>query len=93
MGIISLKANQELTHLYPRKWPSQVEIELANGKRYKGYCEYPKGDPENPFSEKELIDKFNKLCENIITKDEINKIIDLVLALEEVDDVTEIFQG
>lgn len=93
MGIISLKANQELTHLYPRKWPSQVEIELANGKRYKGYCEYPKGDPENPFSEKELIDKFNKLCENIITKDEINKIIDLVLALEKVSDVTEIFQG
>ncbi len=93
MDIISFQANPELTLLYPHKWPSRVEIKLANGKRYKGYCEYPKGDPENPFSEKELIDKFNKLCENIITKDVINKIIDLVLALEEVDDVTEIFQG
>ena len=93
MDIISFQANPELTRLYPHKWPSRVEIELANGKRYKGYCEYPKGDPENPFSEKELIDKFNKLCGNIITKDEINKIIDLVLALEKVDDVTEIFHG
>lgn len=93
MDIISFQANPELTLLYPHKWPSRVEIKLANGKRYKGYCEYPKGDPENPFSEKELIDKFNKLCENIITKDVINKIIDLVLALEEVDDVTEIFNG
>jgi 2-methylcitrate dehydratase PrpD len=93
MDIISFQANPELTRLYPHKWPSRVEIKLANGKRYKGYCEYPKGDPENPFSEKELIDKFNKLCGNIITKDEINKIIDLVLALEKVDDVTEIFHG
>ena len=93
MDIISFQANPELTRLYPHKWPSRVEIKLANGKRYKGYCEYPKGDPENPFSEKELIGKFNKLCGNIITKDEINKIIDLVLALEKVDDVTEIFHG
>ncbi|MBW2249959.1 MAG: MmgE/PrpD family protein [Deltaproteobacteria bacterium] len=93
MGSISLKTDPELTRVYPQKWPSRVEIKLENGERYNGYCEYPKGDPENPFSEKELIDKFNKLCENIITKDEINKIIDLVLALEEVDDVTEIFQG
>jgi len=71
MDIISFQANPELTRLYPHKWPSRVEIELANGKRYRGYCEYPKGDPENPFSEKELIDKFNKLCKNIIEKDEI----------------------
>ena len=93
MGSISLKTDPELTRLYPQKWPSRVEIKLENGERYNGYCEYPKGDPENPFSEMELIQKFKKLCGNIIEKDEINRITDLVLALEKVDDVTEIFQG
>jgi 2-methylcitrate dehydratase PrpD len=93
MGSISLKTDPELTRLYPQKWPSRVEIKLENGERYNGYCEYPKGDPENPFSEMELIQKFEKLCGNIIEKDEINRITDLVLALEKVDDVTEIFQG
>jgi len=93
MGIISLKSDPELTRLYPRKWPSRVEIELANGKRYKGYCEYPKGDPENPFSEEELIEKFNKLCGNIIVKDEKDRIVDLVLNLEKVNDVSNIFYG
>jgi 2-methylcitrate dehydratase PrpD len=93
MGIISLQVDPELTSLYPQKWPSRVDIEMANGKKYEGYSEYPKGDPENPFSEKELVDKFNKLCKDIITKDEINKIIDLVLDLEKVDDVTEIFHN
>lgn len=93
MGSISLKTDPELTRLYPQKWPSRVEIKLENGERYNGYCEYPKGDPENPFSEMELIQKFKKLCGNIIEKDEINRITDLVLALEKADDVTEIFQG
>ena len=93
MGIISLREDPELTRLYPQKWPSRVEIEVANGKRYSGYCEFPKGDPENPFSEKELIQKFNKLCGDMITKDEKDRIIDLVLDLENIDDVTNIFQG
>jgi 2-methylcitrate dehydratase PrpD len=93
MGIISLREDPELTRLYPHKWPSRVEIELANGKIYKGYCEYPKGDPENPLSEKELIEKFDKLCGDILTKDAKERIIGLVLNLEKVDDVTNIFQG
>jgi len=93
MGAISVKGDPELTRLYPQKWPTRVEIELTNGRRYSGYCEYPKGDPENPISEKELIEKFNKLCADIITKDEKDRIIDLALNLEKVDDVTNIFQG
>jgi len=93
MGIISLKEDPELTMLYPQKWPSRVEIELANGERYNGYCEYPKGEPGNPLSEKELIEKFYKLCGNIITKDEKERIIDLVLNIEKIDDVTNIFHG
>jgi len=93
MGTISVKVDPELTRLYPKKWPSRVEIELRNGKRHSGYCEYPKGDLENPISEKELIEKFNKLSGDSITKDERNRIIDLALNLEKVADVTSIFQG
>jgi len=92
MGTVSLKGDPALTRLYPRKWPSRVEIELRNGTRYEGYCEYPKGDPENPISERELIEKFNKLSGTML-KNERDKIVDLVLALEKVDDVTRIFQG
>jgi 2-methylcitrate dehydratase PrpD len=93
IGSMSLKADPELTRLYPQKWPSRVEIKLENGERYNGYCEYPKGDPENPFSEMELIEKFKKLCGNILTEDEKERIIDSVLNLEKMDDVTHIFHG
>jgi 2-methylcitrate dehydratase PrpD len=93
MTNISLKADPELTRLYPLKWPCRVEIKLKNGKQYEGYCEYPKGDPENPLSQKELIDKFNKLCGNTITNDKKNRIADLVLNLEREDNVNGIFHG
>jgi len=93
MDLISLKEDPKLTRQYPQKWTSRVEILTANGKTYKGYCEFAKGDPENPFSEKELIEKFNKLCGDIITKDEKDRIIDLVLNLENIDDVTNIFHN
>jgi 2-methylcitrate dehydratase PrpD len=92
MDLISLKEDPKLTRQYPQKWPSRVEILAANGKTYKGFCEFPKGDPENPFSEKELIEKFNKLCGEIITKHKKDRIIELVLKLEKIDDVTNIFQ-
>jgi 2-methylcitrate dehydratase PrpD len=93
MHIISLKADPELTRVYPQKWPARVEIALANGKIYRGYCEYPKGDPENPLSERELIEKFNKLCGDILPGDEKERIVDLALNLEKVADVTNIFNG
>jgi 2-methylcitrate dehydratase PrpD len=93
MERISLREDPELTRLYPQKWPSRVEIALATGERHEGYCEYPKGDPENPLSEQELIEKFKKLCGDIIPEDEKERIIGLVLNLEKLDDVTRIFQG
>ena len=93
MDLISLKEDPKLTRQYPQKWPSRVEILAANGKTYEGYCEFPKGDPENPLSEKELIQKFNNLCGDVITKNKKDRIIDLLLNLEKVDDVANIFQG
>jgi 2-methylcitrate dehydratase PrpD len=93
MGIISLKEDPKLTRQYPQKWPSRVQIEMSNGRKYNGYCEYPKGDPENPLSKGELIEKFNKLCGDIITKDEKNRMVDLLLNLEKIEDISNIFQG
>ena len=73
MRITSLREDPELTRFYLQKWPSRVEIELTNGKRYQGYCEYPKGNPENPLPEKEMIDKFIRVCGDSITKNEKEK--------------------
>ena len=93
MDIISIRADPKLTRLYPEKWPSRVEIELENGETHSAYCEYPKGDPENPLSETELIEKFEKLCANILPESEKRRIVDSVLNLEKIDDVAHMFHS
>jgi 2-methylcitrate dehydratase PrpD len=40
---------------------ARVAITLKGGRRLSGANEYPKGDPENPLSEQELIAKFKDL--------------------------------
>jgi len=90
MSVTSIKEDPELTRQYPDRWPSRVEIELPGGKRLKGYCDIPKGDPENPLSEHELIDKFHKLCGEIVTEDEKGRILEAIFHLEDVIDVTHI---
>jgi 2-methylcitrate dehydratase PrpD len=93
MGKISLKSDPELTKLYPDKWPARVKLVLTDGDTYRGFCEYPKGDPENPFSENELIQKFGKLCSNILTEAAQDRFIESALNLEKVKDVATLFQG
>ena len=92
VSLISIHEAPELSRLYPRKWPARVEIEISNGERYSGYCEYPKGDPENPLTERELIAKFKKLCGNTISVKKRDSIIDMALNLERIEDVSKIFQ-
>lgn len=77
----------DLERTYPKKWCATVEILTKNGKRYFTKIEYCKGDPENPLSWEELIEKFHDLTGRFMTKERRLKIVDQVRALEEVKDL------
>ncbi|MBW2148236.1 MAG: MmgE/PrpD family protein [Deltaproteobacteria bacterium] len=51
----------ELDREFPRKWPARVAISTHGGQRFETFVEYPKGDPENPLSWDEMIEKFHSL--------------------------------
>jgi 2-methylcitrate dehydratase PrpD len=69
-----------------------VTITLKDGRRLDGANEYPKGDPENPLSERELITKFKNLTEGAISSPQANTIIDRVMGLESMGDVNELLK-
>lgn len=58
---ISMKAEEELTALVPGKRVAIVEIRTLQGKLFTARVDLPKGEPENPVTEQELIDKFCSL--------------------------------
>lgn len=90
---VSVIEDENLTKESPAVRGAKVTIFLKNGKLCEATCLYPKGEPENPLTQKELQDKFRVLamygglkeedCEEVIKeigKDNfsINKILKIV---------------
>jgi 2-methylcitrate dehydratase PrpD len=91
MQKIELRSDPELTAMYPRKWPARVEILKPNGERLAGSVTYPKGDPENPLSEAEVVAKFKSLTRGLIADERADALCERALSLERLDDVSAFF--
>jgi 2-methylcitrate dehydratase PrpD len=92
MKKVTFSDDPDLTATYPRKWPARVTITLKDGRRLEGVNEYPKGDPENPLSERELIAKFKSLTEGTLPSPRADAIIERVMGLESMGDVNELLK-
>ena len=77
----------EIEKEFPKKWPALVTIITKTGKKYSTKIEYPKGDPENPFSWNELIAKFQNLVSPVYSETKQKQILDNVRSLEQAEDV------
>jgi 2-methylcitrate dehydratase PrpD len=93
MEKIEIHSDPDLSRKYPRLWPAKVEITTRRGETLKGSSDYPKGDPENPLTEDELIQKFKGLTDTILSESAAETIIERVMNLENVDNVTELLNG
>jgi len=76
----------DLDRTFPKQWGATAEILTKDGKRYFTKIEYPKGDPENPLSWEEMIEKFHDLSSRVLTRGRRSKIVDQVRRLEEIRD-------
>jgi 2-methylcitrate dehydratase PrpD len=88
MQKIQIQSDPELSAMYPRKWPARVEIVTCSGERLIGASEYPKGDPENPLSESEVVGKFKSLTRGLIADDWADALCQRALSLERSPDVS-----
>ena len=77
----------ELDRTFPKQWRATAEILTEDEKRYSTTVEYPKGDPENPLSWEEMIERFHELTGQIIKKDQRLKIVEAVERLDGIKDM------
>ena len=59
---VTLREDAEFTKQYPAKWNCRLVAETLSGKRHEVHVTYPKGHPENPFSDTEVEEKFMRLA-------------------------------
>lgn len=74
--------NPELDKEFPTKWPAEVKITTRTGQSFRKGTQYPKGDPENPLSRDEIIEKFFKLATAVFDENQCRMIVNRVLQLE-----------
>ena len=77
----------ELERTFPKQWRATAEILTEDDKRYSTTVEYPKGDPENPLSWEEMIERFHDLSGQIMKKEQRLKIIAEVQKLDGIKDM------
>jgi 2-methylcitrate dehydratase PrpD len=76
--------------LYPKAYPATLIAELNNGRTYQAHVDYPKGDPENPTTREEILNKFNFLTDKFLDEKRRKKIIQTVNRLEEISNIAEL---
>jgi 2-methylcitrate dehydratase PrpD len=87
MDKISCVKDPELEKEFPKKWPASVTLQTKDGKTYLTRIDFPKGDPENPLTWDELIDKFRNLIAPVFFDARQNEIIVRVRSLEKEKDL------
>ncbi|WP_142781796.1 MmgE/PrpD family protein [Agrobacterium sp. T29] len=61
MDHITVTTDDEIAALYPRLRQAKIRVELLDGRVLEHHQETRKGDPENPLSDGELVEKFMEL--------------------------------
>ena len=88
MEVTEVHVDKELDKMYPEAIPNRVSVTLRDGREESRLVIYPVGHPKNPPTEKMIIDKFIRLTEKIYSKRQLDSIIETVMKLEKLDDVS-----
>lgn len=87
---VNFVLDDEINKIYPREFPSIVEIVMETGQKYKVRVNMPKGSVENPMSWQEIQAKFKSLARDVVGEKKTAAIIELTDNLETIEDVADI---
>jgi len=58
---VEMVLDPEVDASYPKTWIGKVMVETIDGRRFNGRVDSPKGDPGNPLTPEEVLDKAKRL--------------------------------
>jgi len=90
-GRVHLEIDDESESLHPVKWGARVEVVTVTGKSYSARADFPRGDPENPLDDQELIAKFCRLAGYSRSEEKVETLLQAALHLEDLQDIANLF--
>ena len=86
---IIVVADAEIEKVFPALQRVIVKITTTDGRSFEKQLDFPKGDPRNPLTDKEVEEKFEALAEPVLSKAARQRIIDATWKLETFSSTTE----
>ena len=85
---IAVAADPEIEKVFPALQRVIVRIHTIDGREYTTQLDYPKGDPRNPLTDKEVEEKFEALAEPVMSREARRRAMDAIWNLEKQPSVT-----
>jgi 2-methylcitrate dehydratase PrpD len=68
-----------LTAMFPRVWASRVVLETVDGRTFEAEVHAPKGEPTNPLTRADLVEKFHRLADPVLGPERTDEVVAAVL--------------
>ncbi|GGH44965.1 MmgE/PrpD family protein [Frigidibacter albus] len=69
MPRVTIAEDPEIAALYPSRRQARLRVELTDGRVFDHYQQTRKGDPDDPLTDAELIEKFDELASTVLDAD------------------------
>ncbi len=90
MDKTKITEDPELNAGYPKGIPNHLTVTLADGTKLEKRIDYPRGHNLNPMTDDEVIAKFKRLADGVITDATAEKILAAAWKLDELTDLRDI---
>ena len=77
---------------FPESWPAIVSIKKCGGEISTQRVDFPKGEPENPISRKDLTRKFKILASLALSEEQVEALLSKLTKIDESSDVSAIME-
>ncbi|MER2109166.1 MAG: MmgE/PrpD family protein [Solibacillus sp.] len=82
MERLIVQIDERIDAQYPHEWGAKIRITWQDGTVDEVQSAFPKGDPENPLTKQDFLDKFHELVP--LADEQKEQILTLLLRLEEI---------
>ena len=87
---VEVVADPEIEAVFPRLQRVVVTIRTTDGRELTKALDYPKGDPRNPLTDREIEEKFDALASPVLSASARERVKDAVWRLEELGSIQEL---
>jgi 2-methylcitrate dehydratase len=87
---VEVAADPQIEKVFPALQRVVVKISTMDGRSFEKQLDYPKGDPRNPLTDREIEEKFEALADPVMSKPAQQKLKDTIWNLEKCVSVREL---